>query len=105
MGRRAVGPSVVLDSSMAFLERGAMSKNPLGKVEHTDKGFEIIKFPDMCNLLSHIQASAYTKPNGPGTSAVWIGAVEDGAILLDRQKVKDLILRLGRWLDTGSFEL
>jgi hypothetical protein len=109
MGRRAVGPAVVLDSPVVILERGAMSMNPLGKVAHTGRGFEIIEFQDRYGKFSSLQQSSLAEQHTPGTSAVWLGldAVNDkpARMHLDRKQVKDLILRLGRWLDTGSFEL
>jgi hypothetical protein len=78
-------------------------KNPLGKVEHTSRGFEIIKFKDYNGEESTLQQSSLALYNRPGSSAVWLGIGED-RMHLDTKIAKKLITVLSRWVDTGSFE-
>ncbi len=48
-----------------------MSK--LGKVELTNRGFEIIRFTDRSATACHLQQSSLADHMQPGSSAVWIG--------------------------------
>lgn len=46
---------------------------PLGKVETTARGFEIIHFADRYDNAGSLQASSLADNEKPGTSAVWLG--------------------------------
>ena len=46
---------------------------PLGKVELTGRGFEIIKFLDRYGVPCSLQMSSLADYEEPGTSAVWLG--------------------------------
>lgn len=46
---------------------------PLGDVELTSRGFEIVKFPDLYNTPCSLQQSSLATLTKPGTSAIWLG--------------------------------
>ena len=46
---------------------------PLGPVERTERGFEIVKFRDRYDTPCSLQMSSLADSEAPGTSAVWIG--------------------------------
>jgi hypothetical protein len=46
---------------------------PLGKVEKTNRGFEIVKFRDRYDVPCSLQMSSLADYEEPGTSAVWLG--------------------------------
>ncbi len=85
---------------------------PLGPVEKTDRGFEIIKFRDRYDEPCSLQQSSLAEYTLPGSSAVWLGLdlsvlheTKSGRMHLDREQVWYLVHHLQRWLNTGSFIL
>lgn len=50
--------------------------SPLGPLEHTGRGFEIIYFKDCYGHACSLQMSSLAEYEQPGASAVWIG-IED----------------------------
>ena len=94
-----------------------MKKNtPLGKMAKTNRGFEIITFPDRYETPCSLQQSSLADFQEPGTSAVWLGVdrqdgVHDGVfdaanqtrMHLDLKQVKALIAVLEMWVASGSF--
>lgn len=74
----------------------------LGKVQCTNRGFEIIEFKDRYDQECTLQQSSLAEYAEPGTSAVWLG--QDDRMHLDRKQVAALIVDLQTWLDTGSFD-
>lgn len=79
------------------------------KVQTTPRGFEIVCWNDVNAEVCQLQQSSAIDFNNakglsdPGSSFVWLGR-QDDRMHLDRGMVKDLIVALQRWLDTGSFE-
>lgn len=87
---------------------------PLGPLDHTSRGFELIEFKDRYGEKCTLQMSSLADYEQPGTSAVWLGPdqvkVHLGEQLLphmhlDREQVKALIAHLSAWLDNGSFQI
>lgn len=48
-------------------------KKTLGKVERTNRGFEIIRFSDRHGTECSLQESSLAEYAKPGTSAIWLG--------------------------------
>jgi hypothetical protein len=78
-----------------------MSK--LGPVGFTQRGFEIIYFLDEYKTGCSLQASSLAIYEDPGSSAVWLGSLDD-RMHLGREQVAALIYHLQNWLDENSFE-
>lgn len=87
---------------------------PLGDVNKTARGFEIVEFLDRYGEKCSLQASSLAEYQKPGTSAVWLGcdnnAVHPGTkepmsprMHLDRKQVKALIEHLQNWLMRDTF--
>lgn len=81
------------------------NESPLGEVETGPGDMPIILFEsaDERNLCS-LQMSGMimeTADHGNLTSFLWLGAGRD-RMLLDRDQVSDLVVRLKEWLDTGT---
>lgn len=74
---------------------------PLGEVQHTPRGFEVISFLDYYGKHCELQQSSLARHEPPGSSAVWLGPEED-RMHLDRARVAMLISHLRAWLETGS---
>jgi hypothetical protein len=80
-----------------------MSNQELGKLKHTSRGFELIEFKDIYDEECSLQQSSLAIYNPPGSSAIWLGVDDNNARMhLDQAKVRQLILHLQNWLDTGS---
>lgn len=50
-----------------------MKKLKLGKVEKTERGFEVVNFKDHYGTRCSLQASSLAIYKKPGTSAIWLG--------------------------------
>ena len=72
------------------------------KVEHTERGFEIINFIDQYKEQCSLQQSSLAIYEQPGASAVWLGPNEQ-RMHLTLEMVQDLIPHLQNWVETGSF--
>ncbi len=79
------------------------TKTPLGQVERTDRGFEVIAFQDRNANACSLGQSSLADYVLPGSSAVWLGRQTSQQMHLDRKQVKDLIAVLGVWVKSGSF--
>lgn len=75
----------------------------LGRVEVTERGFEIIEFTDRYNKKCQLQQSSLAEFELPGSSAVWLG-IENERMHLDVEQVKKLINTLNQWIETASFK-
>lgn len=84
------------------------------KIDHTGRGFELIKFKDRYGAECSLQQSSLADFEQPGSSAIWFGLCGNepkrhmGESLgmrmhLSFEQVKGLIPILQRWVDTGSF--
>jgi len=93
-----------------------MKNTPLGKLELTERQFEIIHFQDRYRTPCTLQQSSLAEFNPPGSSAVWLGVdrqqgQHDGLfdqanqtrMHLDLKQVKALIAVLEMWVETGKF--
>lgn len=88
---------------------------PLGSVERTPRGFEIIEFIDAQDCKCSLQQSSAigntkTGVEQPGSSAVWLGVNQEdpkisGRMHLGRVQVERLIAHLQAWLKTGELDL
>ena len=75
------------------------------KIEHTERGFEIINFEDINKEKCSLQQSSVAFYKVPGTSAVWLGINGVGNRMhLNEKQVGELILYLNNWLKHGTFE-
>ncbi len=74
------------------------------KIEHTERGFEIIKFVDLYMEKCSLQQSSLADNELPGSSAVWFGTDSGKRMHLGPADVKELVTHLQQWLETGSFE-
>jgi hypothetical protein len=81
----------------------------LGRVKKTNRGFELMKFKDLYGSDCSLQQSSIATEN-----CIWLGGEHEhihhvtqrsmGARMhLNRRMVKELVRRLSRWLETGSF--
>lgn len=88
----------------------------LGRVKHTERGFELIEFKDHYELPCSLQASSMAVFQKPGTSAIWLGCENNcfhpstneamsPRMHLDREQVKALVRHLTQWLEKDTFEL
>jgi hypothetical protein len=73
-------------------------------VDHTPRGFEIIRFADRNGLECRLQQSSVADYEPPGTSAIWFG-FGDNPMHIDLAMLKELIPHLQRWVDEGTFVL
>lgn len=71
------------------------------KERATERGFDLIEFPDYYGQPSSIQASSLALYEQPGTSALWIGAGEN-RMHLTVENVRAVRDYLTRWLNTGK---
>lgn len=84
-----------------------MSKRKhLGKVNRTDRGFDLIEFQDYSDVRCQVQQSSAVGVDGkemrlPDTSFLWVGR-ETGRMHLSREHVMELIEVMQRWLGTGK---
>jgi len=69
----------------------------LGEIEHTDRGFELIRFDDANGEACSLQQSSSATEE-----RVWLGHVSERAHL-GRGQVEALVSHLLRWMETGSF--
>ena len=76
----------------------------------TEFGFEVMKFIDSRNVNCSLkQASTIDDTvrgwDNPGSSFVWLGVDTDNdtPMFLNREQVAELIGRLQRWLEAGTF--
>lgn len=83
---------------------------PLGKIETTSRGFEIIKFKDRYNVDCSLQQSSMFDDehvDQPGASAIWLGVDEgvnrDLRMHIDLKQAKALVAVLEMWIQFGSF--
>ena len=100
---------------------------PLGKLERTGRGFQIIEFKDHNQEGCSLQQSSLALYEQPGTSAVWLGidnanpktfkpgtgwetvAFPEDTLFstrmhLDLNQVKSLIKHLQDWVEHGQFK-
>lgn len=90
----------------------------LEKVDHTNRGFELIKFKDAYGMPCSLQQSSLAEYEQPGSSAVWLGSDLDelpvdhvtgnkktARMHLKVEQVEELITRLQAWVQSGSFKL
>ncbi len=82
---------------------------PLGEIDVTDRGFECIVFKDLAGTDCFLQQSSLIDDDeespllvNPGTSAVWLGIL-DNPMHLNRRQVKRLVAILELWIDCGRF--
>jgi hypothetical protein len=89
---------------------------PLGKVQETERQFDLILFKDRYDTPCSLQQSSIADFNPPGSSAVWLGVDRQGEahdgmfdaanqtrMHLDLKQVKSLIAVLETWVQTGRF--
>lgn len=77
------------------------------KIDKTDKGFEIIEYPNYLGSGEYTRLAQQSSAIGdyddslckPGSSFLWIGKHHH----LNREEIKDLIEHLQYWLCGGSF--
>ena len=107
------------------MEGNMNKRTKLSESEHTNRGFEIIKFTDYYKSLCSLQeSSCYIYEDcAPGHSAVWLGVDEprifdkvtgeeiqllnvsvDSRMHLNRDQVSMLIKHLNSWLESGTFD-
>lgn len=76
----------------------------------TERGFEIVEFVDANSKPSSLQQSSaidLDTPGAldhPGVSKLWLGRA-DNRMHLSREQVRELVVRMDVWLDTGSLRL
>lgn len=83
---------------------------PLGKIETTSRGFEIIRFKDRYSVECSLQQSSMFDDEHAdqlGASAIWLG-VDEGAnrdlrMHIDLKQAKALVAVLEMWIQFGSF--
>ena len=75
----------------------------LGRIERTDRGFQIIRFQDRNEQKCSLQMSSLADFEKPGTSAVWLG-IGNARMHLDLARVRALHSVLGKWIEEGVFE-
>ncbi len=94
-------------------------KTPLGKVEETNRHFQIINFKDRYGTPCSLQQSSIfddEHADTPGATAVWLGVdrqdeKHDGMfdasnvtrMHIDRKQAQALVAVLEMWIATGSF--
>lgn len=90
---------------------------PLGKLQTTSRGFELIEFKDLNNEACSLQQSSTAAYQIPGSSAVWLGCDKNSQphhvtkepmsprMHLDRKQVQVLVNHLQNWLDSNTFKL
>lgn len=101
---------------MSNIERLRGKTTPLGPIELTNRGFEMIRFNDRYGTPCSLQQSSIADYEPPGSSAVWLGidrqaVPHDGLFAdenqtrmhLDLEQVKALIAVLEMWVQTGDF--
>jgi hypothetical protein len=77
------------------------------QVRRTKRRFLLAEFRDAngeeCSLQQSSAIGDYPDAAGrPGTSFVWLGRDAD-RMHLSREQVRELVCRLGRWLEAGDF--
>jgi hypothetical protein len=83
----------------------------IDNVEHTGRGFEIMKFRDCYGLECSLQESSAMGPyedsyDRPGSSYVWLGVRgEQKRMHLNRGQAYELAERLLNWVNKGTFEI
>jgi hypothetical protein len=92
-------PEVVKEA----LEGSVCEVEPLGEMEATTRGFEIIHFEDRNGEACSLQQSSLADYEPPGSSAVWLGT--DRRMHLTISQVEKLVAHLQAWVETGSFRL
>jgi len=93
-----------------------MTKTPLGVIDETQRGFQIILFRDRYGTQCSLQQSSIADYEPPGSSAIWLGVDRqtnrrDGIfdesnttrMHLDLKQVEALVAVLEQWVQTGSF--
>lgn len=50
-----------------------MKKTPLGSIDKTERGFDLINFTDRYGVVCSLQKPSLAEYEPPGTSAVWLG--------------------------------
>jgi hypothetical protein len=91
-------------------------QTPLGKVDETNRHFQIILFKDRYDTPCSLQQSSIADYNPPGSSAVWLGidrqteshdgmfdAANQTRMHIDLKQAKALVAVLEMWIATGSF--
>lgn len=93
---------------------------PLGKLDTTSRGFELIEFKDYYGHEASLQQSSMFSEeifaDKPGQSAIWLGLDKEtihevtgeriGARMhLNREQVESLIAHLQGWLKHGTFKV
>ena len=81
-----------------------MKQKKLGKVERTERGFELVNFTDCNGNPCGLQASSLAIYEKPGTSAVWLGQ-DDHRMHLNREQVAALVAALQSWLKRDTFKI
>ena len=76
---------------------------PLGAVQKTNRGFELIQFKDRYGTPCSIQQSSIADYEPPGSTAVWLG-VGRTRMHIDRELAKALVAVLEQWIEYGSFK-
>ena len=93
-----------------------VKRTPLGKIDYTDREFQIITFNDRYDTPCSLQQSSLADYEQPGSSAVWLGvdrqtgkhdgvfdAANQTRMHLDFKQVKALIAVLEQWVKNGRF--
>ena len=73
------------------------------KLEKTERGFQILRFPDHNDNACSLQQSSLAEFEPPGTSAIWLGIDGQTRMHLDMERVVWLIDHLQTWVHTGEF--
>jgi hypothetical protein len=73
----------------------------------TGRGFEVVGFVDGYGLRCSLQQSSLIGEDdaAPGASFLWLGMDTGDRMHLSREHVTELVMRMTRWLATGSIAL
>jgi hypothetical protein len=67
------------------------------RVEHTERGFEVIRSRDGKRLVQQSSAIGDSAAARPGSSFLWVGDIS-----LDRMKAAELAARIATWACEGT---
>lgn len=98
----------IFEVSVIHITSESLLPRPLGEVQPTPRGFEVIRFTDHYGDKMVLMQSSLILGGGnpePGASAICLGADGEGDLMtLDRKAVESLINHLQAWLHNGSLK-
>lgn len=74
------------------------------QIEHTERGFQIIRFTDLYNNHCSLQQSSLAVYEQPGSGAIWLGLSGD-RMHISFEQAQELSKYLQVWIETGRFDM